>query len=184
MACIRDILELAVSKETLIQQYYAHSSPRLGFPGAGDFFSLILGIVELWRKSLWKPEVMFDFERAVGNEGWRQNKVCGLLLISVFAELTFKTEYWVLIHPWSERVVSMSKRIRENGTKISSAQGAWGYTIHSAKAKARFGSQSESWGQRRCKERSSDIDCHVLLIHYCSFFAVLVLRNTNSMNKW
>lgn len=52
MACIRDILELAVSEETLIQQYYAHSSPRLGFPGAGDFFSLILGIVELWRKSL------------------------------------------------------------------------------------------------------------------------------------
>lgn len=52
MACIHDILELAISKETLTQQYYAYSLPRLGFPGAVDFFSLILGILELWRKSL------------------------------------------------------------------------------------------------------------------------------------
>lgn len=38
MACIREILELAMSKETLTKQYYAHGLLRLGFPGAVDFF--------------------------------------------------------------------------------------------------------------------------------------------------
>lgn len=61
MACICDILELAMSEETLTQQYYAHGLLRLGFPGAVDFFFLILGILELWGKSLWEPEIMFDF---------------------------------------------------------------------------------------------------------------------------
>lgn len=52
MACIREILELAMSEETSTKQYYAHGLLRLGFPGAVDFFSLILGILELWGKSL------------------------------------------------------------------------------------------------------------------------------------